>query len=70
MEKASWPRERQVQDLAERFGRMFERYRKEYAAEVVEKFGAAAEDIKYVEVFEICEYGEEPSAEFLELLEK
>lgn len=70
MEKASWSRERQVQDLAERFGRMFERYRKEYAAEVVKKFGAAAEDIKYVEVFEICEYGEEPSAELLEVLEK
>ena len=70
MEKAAWPREKQVQDLRERFGRMFERFRKEYAAEVVEKFGAAAEEIKYVEVFEICEYGEEPSPEFIEMLEK
>ena len=70
MEKTAWPREKQVQDLRERFGRMFERFRKEYAAEVVEKFGAAAEEIKYVEVFEICEYGEEPSPEFIEMLEK
>ena len=70
LEKIDWPRDKQIADLAERFGRMFERYRKTYAAEVLEKFGAAAEDIKYVEVFEICEYGEEPSAEFLELLEK
>ena len=70
MEKAAWPREKQVRDLRERFGRMFERFRKEYAAEVVEKFGAAAEEIKYVVVFEICEYGEEPSPEFIEMLEK
>ena len=69
MEKVTWPRDRQKQDLKERFGRMFERFRREYAAEVVEKFGEAAEDIRYIEVFEICEYGEEPSAEFLQMLE-
>ncbi|MBQ4004352.1 MAG: PIG-L family deacetylase [Firmicutes bacterium] len=70
MEKASWPKEKKAQDLAERYDRLFARFRSEYAAEVVEKFGEKAEEIGHVEVFEICEYGEEPSAEFLEMLEK
>nr|MCR4724848.1 hypothetical protein [Clostridia bacterium] len=56
--------------MKERFSRMLARHRDLYAAEVVEKFGAAAESIKHVEVFEICEYGEEPSKEFIEMLEK
>ena len=70
MEKASWPKEKKTQDLAERYDRLFARFRSEYAAEVVEKYGEKAEEIGHVEVFEICEYGEEPSAEFLEMLEK
>jgi hypothetical protein len=56
--------------MKERFSRMLARHRDLYATEVVAKFGDAAESIKHVEVFEICEYGEEPSKEFIEMLEK
>ena len=42
MEKASWPKEKKTQDLAERYDRLFARFRSEYAAEVVEKFGEKA----------------------------
>ncbi len=70
LEKIDWPREKQIQDLSERFRKMFARFRSEYATEVLEHFPHDAEKIRYVEVFEICEYGEEPSAEFIGMLEK
>ena len=44
--------------------------RKEYDAQVREKFGAEADNIGHVEVYEISEYGETPSREFLDILEK
>ena len=53
-----------------RYDRLFARYRQEYDAEVRAKFGADADKIGHVEVFEISEYGEEPSQEFLDILEK
>ncbi len=70
LEKVDWPREKQIADLGERFSRMLERLRDEYAAELLERFGDAAEHIRHVEVYEFCEYGEEPSAGFIEMLEK
>ena len=70
LEVIDWPRDRQKAYMKERFSRMLARHRDLYAAEVAAKFGAAAESIKHVEVFEICEYGEEPSKEFIEILER
>ncbi|MBQ2095112.1 MAG: PIG-L family deacetylase, partial [Firmicutes bacterium] len=70
LEKADWPKDQKAKDLAERFERLFARYRSEYAAEVVERFPHDAENIRHVQVFEICEYGEEPDEAFLEMLEK
>ena len=48
---------------------MFSGYRQEYDAQVREKFGAAADDIHYVEVFEISEYGEALTPELRDILE-
>ena len=68
-ERISWPREKQVQHLWERYQKMFSGYRQEYDAQVREKFGAAADDIHYVEVFEISEYGEALTPELRDILE-
>jgi hypothetical protein len=65
-----WPREKQIARLRERFDRLFARFRREYDAEVRAKFGDQADSIQHVEVYEISEYGEEPSQEFLDILEK
>ncbi len=70
LDKVSWPREKQAEDLTQRFKAMLERTRAEYAPQIELKFGSKAASIRYAEVFELCEYGEEPSAEFLEILEK
>ena len=56
--------------LRDRFDKLFARFRREYDAEVRAKFGAEADNIQHVEVFEISEYGEEPTQEFLDILEK
>lgn len=69
-EMIDWPREKQIARLRERYDRLFARYRQEYDAQVRAKFGAEADKIGHVEVFEISEYGEEPSQEFLDILEK
>lgn len=68
-ERISWPREKQVQHLWERYQKMFSGYRQEYDAQVREKFGAAVDDIHYVEVFEISEYGEALTPELRDILE-
>ena len=71
MEKLSWSREEQVRDLHARFMRNAERLRREMDGYLVEKYGPEqAAAIPFVQCFEISEYGEEPSAEFLSLMEK
>ncbi len=69
-ERISWPREKQVQHLRDRYDRLFSGQRAEYDAVVRKKFGEQADAIGHIEVFEISEYGEEPSREFLDILEK
>ena len=56
--------------MRDRYDRLFAKYRQEYDAQVREKFGPEADNIGHIEVFEISEYGEEPSQEFLDILEK
>lgn len=69
MEKTRWPREQQEKDLEERFRRMYTRHRQNYDAVLRERFGDTAENIRYVEAYEISEYGEELTPELRELLE-
>ena len=70
MDVKDWPREKKVERLIQRFNRNFTRQRDYYDDVVREKFGADAGKIGLVEVFEISEYGEEPSEELMELFEK
>ncbi len=70
LEKIDWPRDKQKADLEDRFRKMLNRWRRQYDAEVVSRFGDEAGNIQCVEVFEICEYGEEPSEELIGILEK
>ena len=70
MERRDWPREKQIAVLAERFEARLARYTEEYAAELKAKFGKDAEKIGHIEVYEISEYGEEPSPELMEVLER
>ena len=70
LDRLEWTREQQVAHLRDRFDKLFARFRREYDAEVRAKFGAEADTIQHVEVFEIREYGEYHSQEFLDILEK
>jgi len=69
-ELIDWPRDKQIERLRQRYDRLFAKYRVEYDEQVRAKFGADADKIGHVEVYEISEYGEEPSQEFLDILEK
>ena len=68
--KADWPREKQIADLAARYDRMFTRFARDYAKEIAEKFPDRADEITHVEVFEICEHGSAPDADFINMLEQ
>ena len=68
-ERIQWPREQQVAHLRDRYDRMFAAQRQQYDAVVRDKFGAEADSISHIEVFEISEYGEEMTPEFLAMLE-
>lgn len=68
-ERIQWPREQQVAHLRDRYDQMFASQRQQYDAVVREKFGAEADSIRHIEVFEISEYGEEMTPEFLAMLE-
>ena len=71
LEKLSWSREEQIRDLHARFMRNAERLRAEMDGYLVEKYGPEqAAGIPFVQCFEISEYGEAPSEEFLSLIEK
>lgn len=71
LEKLSWSREEQVRDLHARFMRNAERLRAEMEEYLVKKYGPEqAAGIPFVQCFEISEYGEAPSEEFLSLIEK
>ena len=52
------------------FDRLFAGHRRQYDAQVRAKFGAEADSIGHVEVYEISEYGEEPSQAFMDMLER
>ena len=69
-ELIDWPRDKQIERLRQRYDRLFAKYRVEYDEQVRAKFGADADKIGHVEVYEISEYGEEPSQEFLDILER
>lgn len=68
-ERCEWPREKQVAHLADRYDKLFARFRQEYDDVVRAKFGDEAEKIHHIEAFEISEYGEEVTPELLEILE-
>ena len=70
MDIVQWPREKKVERLAERFNRRMTRQRAEYDGVVRAKFGKDADKVGLIEVYEISEYGEEPSEELMELFEK
>lgn len=70
LERTEWPLEKQIAHLRQRFERMFAGYRREYDAQVREKFGDRAESIGHIEVFEISEYGAQPSENLLAILER
>ena len=71
LEKISWSREEQVADLKARFTRGAERRREAMDAYLVERYGKEqAAAIDYVSCFEISEYGEDPTEEFLSIVEK
>lgn len=69
-ERISWPREKQVAHLRDRFDRLFARFRREYDDVVRQKFGDRADSIQHVEVYEISEYGGDVTPELMELFEK
>lgn len=70
LEKCRWPREKQVARLREQHERRLARLRQEYDATVQSIFGEQAGEIGHVEVYEISEYGEAPSRQFLDILQK
>ena len=69
-ERIDWPKEQKVAHLRDRFDRLFAGHRRQYDAQVRAKFGAEADRIGHVEVYEISEYGEEPSQAFMDMLER
>lgn len=69
-EKCAWPREKQIADLHARFLRSTSAIRDAHEAELVAKYGAeAAASIRYIECFEISEYGGNPTEQFLRIAE-
>ena len=69
-ERIDWPKEQKVAHLRDRFDRLFADHRRQYDSQVRAKFGAEADGIGHVEVYEISEYGEEPSQAFMDMLER
>lgn len=70
LEKYSWPRERQVADLTARYHAFMKREREEAAALIERTCGADAEKIRHVQLFEISEYGSDPTKELIDLIQK
>jgi hypothetical protein len=71
MEKISWPREKQIKDLGDRFLRSAQSARSRVEGRLAEKYGwETAAKIGYVELFEISEYGAAPSEELLSVIER
>lgn len=65
-ERTAWPREKQVEALRERFRRGMARARDRRGEALVERYGEAdAARVRYLEAFEISEYGEPPTEAFL-----
>ena len=69
-ERIDWSKEQKVAHLRDRFDRLFADHRRQYDSQVRAKFGAEADSIGHVEVYEISEYGEEPSQAFMDMLER
>ena len=70
-EKITWPREKQVADLSERFFNGAKSARARVESRLVEKYGKEiAAKIRFVRLFEISEYGSDPSKELLEIIER
>ena len=69
-ERIDWPKEQKIAHLRDRFDRLFADHRRQYDSQVRAKFGAEADRIGHVEVYEISEYGEEPSQAFMDMLER
>ncbi|MDD5918015.1 MAG: PIG-L family deacetylase [bacterium] len=69
MERIAWPREKQVALLAERYHGLGRAQCGKHREKLAEKYGAEAEKIYSVELYEISEYGEAPSEEFLRIAE-
>ena len=70
MEKRDWPREQQIADLTKRYYAFMGREREEGDALITSYCGAAAKDIHYVELFEISEYGDQPTQEMIDQIQK
>lgn len=69
-EKITWPREKQIEDLQNRFLRGTKSARDSVEARLVEKYGLeTAARIGHAELFEISEYGAAPSEELLRVIE-
>ena len=67
-DRSTWPREQQVEALHERYRRGMERARARRAEQLVDVYGEEdAARIRYLEAFEISEYGAEPTEAFLKI---
>ena len=71
MERRDWPREQQVENLRQRYLHRGKRDRELVAAEMERRFGKdAADTVKAVEFYEICEFGEPLGEDLRAILEK
>lgn len=71
MEKRDWPREKQIQDLRERYLAWAHGDRESLFAEMERRFGPdEAAKIKSVEYYEICEFGEPLTDQLRAVLEQ
>ena len=67
--KAQWEREDQIRDLEERFKRGGSQNAEMFRSALIEKYGEAGKAIKYLETYEISEYGGAIPEDFIEIAE-
>ncbi|MBQ3201797.1 MAG: hypothetical protein IJB22_07750, partial [Clostridia bacterium] len=59
-----------VEDLKARFRRSMARQADEKRAELVAKHGEAGNSVKYIEQYELCEFGADMTEEIRSIIEK
>ena len=70
LDRKKLPKEQLVEDLKARFRRSMSRQADEKREALIAKHGEAGKAVKYIEQYELCEFGADMTDEILAIIEK